>query len=197
MKQLLLVTWNNILSTFTVILPPLLYIFLTIFVIIVDLLCLQYRSLLILPTFLLTPLTYIYLPGLTFIVLKSTIKNIQPATLMWMPFCAKWLIITALQFKSPSHQILSTCFSLLSPSTAYYFTHLHSGLTMDLPLGISFSLRCTLPLSSRYHYQFLLIVFILGYNWKCPQVDYLLTSTIDQSEALLPASLWPSVPIST
>ena len=53
----------------------------------------------------------------------------------------------------------------------------------------------TLTLPSRSPYQFLLIVSVLGYSNT--QGDHLITITIYQSEALLPASLWPLAPIYT
>ena len=57
---------------------------------------------------------------------------------MWIPSCTKLLIINALQFQIPFHHLFATCLSLPSPSKSSYFTNLYSGLTMDLPIGLSF-----------------------------------------------------------
>ena len=55
-----------------------------------------------------------------------------------MPSCEKWLMINALKFQSLLHQLFFTWLSLHSYSSASHFTHLRSGLPMDLPMGLSF-----------------------------------------------------------
>ena len=58
-----------------------------------------------------------------------------------MPFCAKWLMITALELRINFNWIVFTCFLLSSSSTASYFTNLRSGFPMGLPLGLSLSFK--------------------------------------------------------
>ena len=94
MTQLLLGTWTHILSTLTVVIPPLLWILLTSFLILVALLFLQYRSFLSLPPFMWIPLKsflglvdhpflqYTSFPVMPFLVLGSNLKPIQSVRLV-------------------------------------------------------------------------------------------------------------------
>ena len=103
--QLLLVTWTHILTTLTVMIHPLLCIPSKSFLMITDIISIQYRSLLGLPPWLCIPLTslltlldppflqYTPLTGLPLIVVNSTIDPLQNVRIMCMPSCYKWLML--------------------------------------------------------------------------------------------------------
>ena len=106
---------------------------------------------------------------------------------MWMPSCEKWLMINALQFQSLLHQLFFTWLSLHSYSSASHFTHLRSGLTMDLPMGLSFyfnlsytfNFMLSLPV---YTYCFCIgTILKLSSKWLLPHLYHLLIIIVTTS----------------
>ena len=116
-------------------------------------------------------LQYMSLPGLTLLVVNITLNHIQSVRLVWMPSCAKLLIINALQIQIPLREIFSTFFLLLSYSAASYFKILRSGFPMDLPLGISLYFKfhntftATVSLTVSTYCLYLWVILTLSSRW--------------------------------
>ena len=161
-------------STLTVMVLSLLCIPLTSFLMLVDFFFLQYMSLSILTPLLCIPLTILLkivdppflqcmsLPGLPLLVANSNLDPLQYFRLMWITYCGKFLMITALQLHSNFCHLFSTCFSLPSSSAASYFANLRLSLTIDLPLGLSFCFKLYYTFTDMLEFSVSNYFFCLG-----------------------------------
>ena len=183
MTELLLGTWNNILSTLAVTIPPLLWIPLVSFLVLVNLLFLQYRSLSTLPLLLWIPLKsfltlintsflqYMSLPGLplSFLTVPSTLFNLSDS--------CECLLVTNGWWSMHYNSRVIFISSFLNSS---HWPHPQQPLTLQICtqvclwtyLWVSPSLSSyNLSLPSCWYGQFLVIVYFLGYSWRYPQGD--------------------------